>query len=90
MITVEHKAKGTYLVTVELSTTTQHEVTLTEEYYTRLTSGKVEPEELIEKSFEFLLKREGNTMILRSFDLPIIGSYFPEYEKTLAATLSDA
>jgi hypothetical protein len=48
-----------------------------------LTRGRISPETLIEKSFEFLLERESNTMILSRFDLPVIGDYFPEYEKNI-------
>jgi len=40
-------------------------------------------EVLVEKSFEFLLAREPNTSILRSFDLPVIGRYFPEYKRVI-------
>jgi len=60
--------------------TTTHIVSLTADYYNKLTGGKVSQETLIEKSFEFLLEREPNTSILRSFELPVIGRYFPEYE----------
>jgi len=43
---------------------------------------------LIEKSFEFLLERESNTSILRSFDLPVIQRYFPEYERAIGTLLA--
>jgi len=43
---------------------------------------------LVEKSFEFLLDRESNTSILRSFELPVIGQYFPEYETTISKMLT--
>ena len=45
-------------------------------------------ETLLERSFEFLLERESNTSILRRFDLPVIGSYFPEYERTIRGMLA--
>jgi hypothetical protein len=35
------------------------------------------------ESFRFLLEREPNTSILPSFDLPLIGGYFPEYEQEI-------
>ncbi len=41
----------------------------------------------MEKSFEFLLDREPNTSILGRFDLPVIGQYFPEYEKKIRKML---
>ena len=86
-IEVARKDPETFKVTVEASTTTTHTVRLRPDYYQKLTGGKVSPETLIEKSFKFLLERESNTMILSSFDLPLIGRYFPEYEKTILARL---
>ncbi len=83
MITVKEISKTTYQVTVEGHSTTSHQVTLTEAYYEKLTNRKVSPQVLVEKSFEFLLDREPNTSILRSFDLPVIGRYFPEYERVI-------
>jgi len=47
----------------------------------------VAPEVLVEKAFKFLLDRESNTSILASFDLPVIGQYFPEYEKEIKKML---
>jgi len=45
--------------------------------------GDVQPETLIEKSFEFLLEREPKESILRAFDLPVIEQYFPDYPKNI-------
>ncbi len=74
-------------VMVNAGTTTTHIVSLTTDYYKKLTEGKVSHETLIEKSFEFLLEREPNTSILRSFDLPVIGRYFSEYEGKIKTML---
>ena len=82
-IEVRQKDTEIFEVTVTDATTTTHLVTLAHDYYQKLTEGKVSPEMLIEKSFEFLLERENNTMILARFHLPIIGDYFPEYEKNI-------
>lgn len=82
-IDVKKTGDDRYRVTVASRTTTRHEVTLTEDYHQKLTGGKMSPEELIEQSFEFLLEREPNTSILSSFELPVIGRYFPEYEDTI-------
>ena len=76
-----------YQVTVEGDSTTRHSVTVTPEYWRKLTGGRVSVETLVEKSFEFLLERESNTSILRSFDLPVIQRYFPEYERTIGERL---
>jgi hypothetical protein len=59
---------------------TRHSVTLSRSDFEQLTNGKgTTPEELVKKSFEFLLERESKNQILRQFDLPTIARYFPEY-----------
>jgi hypothetical protein len=82
-IEVKQKNTETFEITIRETTTTTHLVTLSQDYYQKLTGSKVSPETLIEKSFEFLLERESNTMILSRFDLPLIADYFPEYEKNI-------
>jgi hypothetical protein len=86
-IRVENTGTDTYQVTVDSATTTQHSVTVTPEYWQKLTGGRVSVETLVEKSFEFLLERERNTSILRSFDLPVIQRYFPEFAGTIGKRL---
>lgn len=61
----------------------RHEVTLSRADLDRLAPGATHPTDLVRRSFEFLLKREPPTSILRTFDLPLIGRYFPEYESTI-------
>ena len=39
-------------------------------------------EDLVARSFDFLLDREPPGSILRSFDLEVIQRYFPEYDRT--------
>jgi hypothetical protein len=87
-ITVEKIDDTTFKVTVKTSATTTHTVTVAPDYCERLTGGRVDAEKLVEKSFEFLLKRESNTSILRRFDLPVIQHYFPEYERTIPGMLA--
>jgi len=89
MITVEPINSTTFKVTVQKGTPTIHRVTVSQSYYEKLTNKSVKPEELVRQSFEFLLKRESNTSILRSFDLPVIGQYFPEYERTIQGMLKN-
>jgi hypothetical protein len=60
--------------------TTRHRVAVQRSDLERLDSGAASPDDLVRRSFEFLLEREPATSILRSFDLPTIGRYFPEYE----------
>src|SRR5439155_312918 len=38
-------------------------------------------EDLVRRSFVFLLEREPATSILRTFDLSVISRYFPEYDR---------
>ncbi|MHC4402554.1 MAG: hypothetical protein ACYTG0_23060 [Planctomycetota bacterium] len=87
MIRVEKIDNTTFRVTITSGTTTEHTVTVSEDYRQKLTGGDVPAEKLVEKSFEFLLDREPNTSILSSFDLPVIGRYFPEYERSIKAML---
>ena len=88
MITVEPINETTFRATVKGRTTTTHTVTLSLSYYEKLTGKRITPEVLVKKSFEFLLERESNTSILRSFELPVIGRYFPEYETTIGTILA--
>ena len=55
--------------------------------YERLAGGQASPEELVTESFRFLLEREPKESILRSFDIMVIGRYFPEYEREIAMRL---
>ncbi len=63
--------------------TTTHTVTVDPDYYQKLTGNSVSIEELVEKSFKFLLERESNTSIFGKFNLEVINRYFPEYENVL-------
>ncbi len=88
MIKIEKTNTNQYQVTVSKQTETTHNVTLDDEYYQKLTSGSVDPEVLIKASFEFLLQREDNSSILRTFDLPVIQSYFADYEEIMKKKFS--
>jgi len=57
-----------------------HRVTVAPDDLERLDPGSPDPTSLVQRSFAFLLEREPPSSILRSFDLPVIGRYFPEYE----------
>ncbi len=87
MITVQTIDSTTFKVTIEKGTTTTHTVTVTPSFYEKLTEKYVKPEELVKQSFVFLLERESNTSILRSFNLSVISQYFPEYEETIRGML---
>jgi hypothetical protein len=88
-IEVEKKGDLEFRVRViEAGSETTHDVTLNPSDYTRLTGGKVAPEELVRRSFEFLLERESKESILTRFDLSVISRYFPGYEREINGTLS--
>lgn len=83
-VEVEKQDRGQFGVIVrEAGSRSTHRVTLPEDYYQKLTGGKVPPEELVRRSFEFLLEREPKESILSHFDLPVIAHYFPEYESEI-------
>ena len=63
---------------------TDHEVTVQAADLARLAPGATDPDDLVRRSFAFLLAREPNTSILRRFDLMVIGTYFPDYEREVA------
>jgi hypothetical protein len=65
---------------------TTHAVRVTTDDLARLAPGADDPDDLVRRSFEFLLDRERKESILGSFDLPVIGRYFPEYERTIRRT----
>ncbi|HWP83959.1 MAG TPA: hypothetical protein VNN17_02110 [Terriglobia bacterium] len=71
----------------ESGSQTTHAVRVEEADRDRLAGPAVPVERLVEKSFEFLLAREPKESILRSFALPLIGRYFPEYEREVRKLL---
>ncbi len=62
---------------------TEHIVEIDDAYYRKLTGGTEKPEDLLVRSFKFLLQREPKEMILHRFNLSKISSYFPEYENEI-------
>jgi hypothetical protein len=68
---------------------TEHEVDLGRSVLEDLAPGRT-AEELVGASFVFLLEREPRESILRSFELPIIGRYFPDYPREIRRRLGRA
>jgi hypothetical protein len=62
---------------------TEHSVTVAEADLRRLDPAAGDPSVLVRRSFDFLLTREPKESILRSFDLQVIGRYFPEYDRDI-------
>ncbi len=85
MINVSNINGDEYKVIIEQhDSSTTHTVTLDDNYYEKLTHRKIQKEELIKRSFEFLLQREPKESILRKFDLKVISRYFSEYERIIS------
>jgi hypothetical protein len=67
---------------------TEHTVNVSPASLARWGAG-AEPkdvEDLVRRSFEFLLEREPPSAILRQFELSVIESYFPEYDELFRGT----
>lgn len=64
---------------------TKHSVTVSPNDLRRWGDGaaKADAEDLVRRSFEFLLEREPPSSILRTFDLSVIERYFPEYDRVI-------
>jgi hypothetical protein len=86
-VTVTRRADGDPMrfdvVVREGDATTEHDVTVSEADLERLAAGR-SPEAFIRDCFAFLLEREPKESILSSFDVGVIGRYFPEFERAIA------
>lgn len=58
----------------------EYYVDLDRDYWTQLTSGRLEPARLIEATFKFLLEKEPKEMIMKKFNLNNVTKFFPQYE----------
>lgn len=74
------------VVLSENSGSTNHKVTMQKDFYENLKTEQL-PEEVVKKSFEFLLEKESKDAILSEFDITLIGKYFPEYPKKIREVL---
>ena len=69
------------------SEVTQHDVTVNGDYLRLIAQEGSSVGSVVEASFRFLLEREQRESILRRFDLPAIGHFFPQYEEVIRARL---
>ncbi|WP_235561674.1 MULTISPECIES: hypothetical protein [unclassified Methylophilus] len=86
-IEVTETSPHSFSVTVHGAQVTTHQVSVKPDYAKQLLSTPNTITELVAASFNFLLDRESNTSILRSFDLSVIERYFPEYPKVISRYL---
>jgi len=57
------------------------------DYWTRLTNRRIEPADLVEATFKFLLEKEPKELILKKFNLADISGHFPNYENEMKRML---
>ena len=72
-----------YVYDVEVTeggSATEHRVILPSDYYETITDSEIDPDELVKKSFEFLLDKEPKEAILGEFNIKEISQNFPDYE----------
>ena len=67
----------------ESGSETTHLVTVDKDYFAKFSDRFSSPEELVKKSFEFLLERESKESILSEFNISVIKNYFPDYEEEI-------
>ena len=82
-VQIDQINKDLFKVSIKDNIDTCHLVTLRDEIFQKLTKKKITKEKLINLSFEFLLKKEKNTQILREFELQVISEYFSDYMKNI-------
>lgn len=87
-ITVSPAGAGRYRVEVgQGSKSTQHDVAVPPGMVEELGLAGTDEATLVRESFAFLLEREPASSILRQFELPVIGRYFPEYPEEIRRRL---
>ena len=79
---------GFQVVVSDDTSQSRHDVTMTEDTYTRLAGEHDTPTDVIEAAFRFLLDRESKESILERFDVEVISRYFPEFEQELPRYLT--
>ena len=88
IIQIDQINKDLFKVLIKDNIDTCHLVTLKDEIFQKLTQKKITKEKLVNLSFEFLLKKEKNTQILREFELQVISEYFSDYMENVKSWCS--
>ena len=87
MIDVRRTGPNAYAVTIRAGgSQSRHTVTLADANAARLGGGRPS-EAIVKAAIAFLLDREPKESILSTFDLTVIGRYFPEFDDELPAYL---
>jgi len=89
MVTVDTEAQGKdwkcHVAVDHRDEHTEHSVIVSQDDLNRWGRGiaKKDVEDLVRRSFYFLLEREPPSSILGTFDLSAIERYFPEYDRAI-------
>lgn len=85
---IDEQSPGTFVVHVKTARTpTTHLVTVSSGLGAQIGGDGTTDHLLVEVSFRFLLEREPNTSILKTFDIEVIGNYFPEWRSEITKRL---
>ena len=82
------RTKGTEPLEFEVTVSegvgqTRHRVTLSEKLFEKIAGSSGSPEACVKSVFEFLLEREPKESILSSFDVSVVSTYFPNFEREI-------
>ena len=67
----------------ETGSQSSHEVTVSRDDFDRLSRPGEDPADFVARCFNFLLEREPKESIMTTFDIGVIGRYFPEFESVI-------
>jgi hypothetical protein len=67
----------------EGDSSTEHVVSVSAGELDRLGGGYGSPDAFVHSCFDFLLEREPKESIMTTFDVSVIGGYFPEFERVI-------
>lgn len=72
--------KDNFQVFVKSKSNTNHYVFFSDEYLSKYKNQIRDKKQIVHDSFIFLLERESNNQIMKSFNIEIIKDYFSEYK----------
>tara|TARA_E500000178_G_C16638057_1_gene580692 strand:- start:181 stop:444 length:264 start_codon:yes stop_codon:yes gene_type:complete len=80
MINILEIDRNNFEVEINSKDKTIHKVYFSDDFFKKYDKKFKSKKDIVFKSFQFLLKREKNTSILKTFNIQVIKNYFPEYE----------
>ena len=82
-------SRDDHVFEVEIMKSYQYTVWFSENCYQELTAGKIDTDDLVRKSFEFLLKQEPASSILPEFNLTQISRHFPKHRSAIKTDIEN-